>query len=226
MSPEGALTASGEVRDPVRTVPRALLGASATLVVLYIALQVVSQGVLGQELAQQGGTPLASVADRLLGSAGRNLLLACTAIAVFGSVCADMVNTPRAFFAVANEGLLPARLTMVNTRFHTPYVAIIIYATLVFMFTISGAFRPLAVLATISQLLIYLVVCLGVLQLRRVRGPVSGAFRTPAGPVVPLVGAGAVLWLLSHSTAAEVAAVAAMLVAATMYYVIRTRVVR
>jgi amino acid transporter len=226
MSPEGALTAGGEVRDPVRTVPRAMLGAAATLVVLYIALQVVSQGVLGQELAQQGGTPLASVADRLLGSAGRNLLLVCTAIAVFGSVCADMVNTPRAFFAVANEGLLPARLTMVHTRFHTPYVAIIIYATLVFTFTISGAFRPLAVLATISQLLIYLVVCFAVLQLRRMRGPEPGAFRTPAGPVVPLLGAGAVLWLLSHSTPTEVAAVAAMLVAATMYYVIRTRVLR
>jgi amino acid transporter len=223
MSGEGALTAGGEVRDPVRTVPRAMLGAAATLVVLYVALQIVSQGVLGKELAQQGDTPLASVADRLLGSAGRNLLLACTAIAVFGSVSADMVNTPRAFFAVAHEGLLPNRLAMVHAKFHTPHVAIIIYATLVFAFTISGAFRPLALLATISQLLIYLVVCLGVLRLRRVRGRVSGAFRTPGGPIVPVVGAAAVLWLLSHSTAAEVAAVAILLMAATTYYAIRTR---
>ena len=89
--------------------------------------------------------------------------------------------------------------------FHTPYIAIIVYATLVFVFTISGAFRPLAVLATISQLLVYFVVCVGVLRLRSLRGSVSGGFRTPGGPVVPLIGAAAVVWLLSHSTAAEVA---------------------
>ena len=223
MSPEGALTASGEVRDPVRTVPRAMLGAAATLVVLYVTLQIVSQGVLGSELARQGSTPLASLANRLLGSPGRSLLLACTAIAVFGSLSADMVNTPRAFFAAAKDGLLPTGLAAVHSQYHTPHVAIIVYAVLVFAFTISGAFRPLAVLATISQLLIYFVVCLGVLKVRRVRARVPETFRAPAGPVVPVVGMAAVLWLLSRSTLAEVIAVAGMVTVATIYYMIRTR---
>jgi amino acid transporter len=226
MSAEGALTASGEIRDPARTVPRAMSGTAITLVVLYVALQIVSQGVLGESLARQDRAPLASVADYLMGAPGRTLLLACTAIAVFGSVAADMVNTPRAFFAVANEGLLPARLTLVHKKFHTPHIAIMVYATMVFVFTISGAFRPLAVLATISQLLVYFVVCIGVLRLRHLRGSVSGGFRTPGGPVVPLIGAAAVVWLLSHSTAAEVAAIAVMLVAASVYYVMRTRLLR
>jgi amino acid transporter len=141
-------------------------------------------------------------------------------------VAADMVNTPRAFFAVANEGLLPVPLTLVHKKFHTPHIAIMVYATMVFVFTISGAFRPLAVLATISQLLVYFVVCIGVLRLRHLRGSVSGGFRTPGGPVVPLIGAAAVVWLLSHSTAAEVAAIAVMLVAASVYYVMRTRLSR
>lgn len=223
MSPEGALTASGEIRDPARTVPRGMLGAAATLVALYVALQIISQGVLGPDLARQGTTPLAAVAGYLLGPAGRDLLLACTAVAVFGSVSADMINTPRAFFRSAQDGLLPARLTDVHKQFRTPYVAILVYAALVFAFTISGAFRPLAVLATISQLLLYLFLCLGVLRLRRVRPREPDAFRVPGGPVVPLFGAGAVLWLLSHSTAAEVGAIVLMLGLATMYYLVRTR---
>jgi amino acid transporter len=223
MSPEGALSASGEVRDPVRTVPRAMLGAAATLVLLYLSLQIVSQGVLGPDLVKQGSTPLAAVAGNLLGSPGRSLLLGCTAIAVFGSVSADMVNTPRAFFAAAKAGHLPAALAAVHGRFHTPHVAIIVYTVLVFAFTVSGAFRPLAVLAAISQLLVYFVVCLGVLRVRRVRARVPGAFRAPAGSVVPLLGMSAVLWLLSQSTKAEVAAVALMVVTATAYYLIRTR---
>jgi amino acid transporter len=223
MSPEGALTPSAEIREPARTVPRAMLGAAATLALLYSSLQIVSQGVLGAELAQQGSTALASVAGRLVGSPGRDLLLACAAVAVFGSVSADMVNTPRAFFAAANEGLLPAALGAVHPRFHTPHVAIIAYALLVFVFAISGAFRQLAVLATISQLLIYLVVCLGVLWRRRVITAAPKAFRIPCGPVVPLLGAAAVLWLLSHSTRAEVIAILSTLAIAAIYYWIRTR---
>ena len=222
MSPEGALTASGEVRNPVRTIPRAMIGAAATLVMLYVALQIVSQGVLGQELAQQGSTPLASVARRLLGPAGGELLLACTAVAVFGSIAADMVNTPRAFFALASDGLLPPRLAAVHPRFHTPHVAIVVYAALVLAFTISGAFRPLAVLATISQLLVYLALCVSVLRMRRAGARESGAFRTPGGPVVPVVGAASILWLLSHSTGTEVAAVTALLAASAGYYIVRT----
>jgi APA family basic amino acid/polyamine antiporter len=223
MAPEGALTATGEVRNPARAVPRAMIGAAATLVVLYLSLQIVSQGILGQGLATQGTTPLASLADRLLGTAGRNLLIACAAIAVFGSVAADIVNTPRAFFAIASEGLLPARLAAVHSRFHTPHVAIISYAVLAFLFTISGAFRPLAVLATISYLLIYLVVCIGVLRMRRVRAVAPAAFRVPGGPVVPLLGIAAVLWLLSHSTWTEVVAVTTTLGVATIYFSVRTR---
>jgi basic amino acid/polyamine antiporter, APA family len=222
MSPEGALTPSGEIRDPVRTVPRGILGAAATLVVLYVALQVVSEGVLGQELARQGSAPLAAVAARLFGAAGRDLLLACAAIAVFGSIAADMINTPRAFFAAANARLLPAVLTTVHRRFRTPDVAIAVYALLVFVFAVSGAFRPLAVLATISQLLIYLFVCLGVLRVRRLRPRVPGAFRAPGGPVIPLLGATAVLWLLSRSTAAEIGGIILMIAAAAGFYAIRT----
>ena len=220
MSGEGALSAGGEIREPARTVPRAMAGAAATLILIYTSLQVVSQGVLGPSLAQQGTTPLAAVADHVFGVAGRDLILACTAIAVFGSIAADMVNTPRAFFAVANDGLLPAPLRAVHRRFRTPYVAIIVYAALLFGFTISGAFRPLAVLATISQLLIYLVVCFGVIRMRGRREP---AFRVPGGPVVPLVGAAAVIWFLSNSTASEALAVAVTLGIAAIYYVIRTR---
>ena len=222
MSPEGALTAGGEIRDPVRTVPRGIVGAAATLVVLYVALQVVSGGVLGQELASQGSAPLAAVAGRLFGPVGRNLLLACAAIAVFGSICADMINTPRAFFAAANARLLPAVLTTVHRRFRTPYIAIVVYAALVFAFTVSGAFRPLAVLATISQLLIYLFVCLAVLRVRLSKARVPGTFRVPGGPVVPLLGATAVLWLLSHSTAAEIGGITLMMAATAAYYLIRT----
>ena len=225
MSAEGALTASGEIRNPVRTVPRALLGASLTLAVLYIALQVVSQGVLGADLARQGSTPLAAVAEQLIGAPGRRLLLACAAVAVFGSIAADMVNTPRAFFAQARAGLLPERLAAVHARYHTPHVAIASYAALVAAFSISGAFQPLALLATIAQLTIYLFVCLAVLWWRASNRP-RAPFRIPGGPTVPLAGVIAILWLIAHSTSAEVVALLALIAVASGYYWLRLQSVR
>ena len=226
MSAEGALTASGEIRNPRQTVPIAMMAVSATLAVLYISLQIVSQGVLGDDLAKQGNAPLVALGDRLFGEAGRVLVIVGTALAVFGSVAADMVNTPRALFAVAHEGLLPASLKGVHARFRTPYVAILVYASLVLVVTITGAFRQLAVVATISQLLIYLALCVAALQVRRRRPRQAQAFRIPGGPAVPFLGAVAILWLLSNSTSAEIIGVAAMLVLATAYYRLRIRVVR
>ena len=107
--------------------------------------------------------PLAAVAGRLLGSAGRDLLLACTAIAVFGSSRGHDQHASRVLRR-GERWLLPRPLTTVHTASARHMLRSAVYAVLVFAFTVSGAFRPLAVLATISQLLIYLFLCLGVLR--------------------------------------------------------------
>ena len=107
---ESALTPSGEIRDPARSVPRAVLGATGAIVLLYVALQFVAQGVLGSELAQGSTTPLADVAQRLAGGAGRSVVVACTAVACFGLLAGDMIGSPRAFLAVAEGGMLPRSL--------------------------------------------------------------------------------------------------------------------
>src|SRR5512137_595825 len=88
---ECAVTPGGEIRDPSRTVPRGLLGATAVLIGLYCAVQLVSQGVLGPALDSGGGTPLAAVAGRLFGDAGRGLVLACTALATLGVLAGDLL---------------------------------------------------------------------------------------------------------------------------------------
>jgi amino acid transporter len=223
---EVALTPSGEIRAPARTVPRAIFGAMAVVILLYVALQVVSQGVLGSALARQASAPLAAVAAHIFGAAGRGLVLTGTAISVLGASAGAMVATPRAYFLAAREGLLPARLAAVHPRFHTPHVAIMVYAACVFVVAVSGAFRPLAVLSVISTLCVYLAVCLGALRLRFTRKPRPGAFRAPGGWTVPVLGAVSVMWLLAHSARVEIAALAGALALASAYYAVRRRWLR
>ena len=221
---EGALTSSGEVKNPSRTVPRAILIALAAVSVLYIAIQLVAQGVLGPELALDQTAPLAAVADRVFGSGGRVLLAVGAAVSAFGFVSGDMLATPRLLFAFARDGFLPARVGSVNARFHTPVVAIVAHAAVCCAFAISGTFRSLVVLSTVSTLLIYLASCLAAIELKRRDVRSDGPpFRLRGGPMVPLLACLVVVWMLSSASRTEFIAVAAVLVVASLLYVIRPR---
>lgn len=218
---ECAVTPGGEIRDPSRTVPRGLLGAAAFLIALYCAVQLVSQGVLGADIGQSGGAPLAAVAERLFGSGGRGLVLACTMLATLGVLAGDLLATPRSFIPVAEDGMLPASLASVHAKYRTPHVAIITYAAVSCALAVSGTFKPLAILASVSLLLIYLAVCLAALKMRRSGPAPAGAFRAPGGPLVPVAGAATVVWLLAHTSRSEAIGVAVTVGVAAAYYLIR-----
>ncbi len=223
---ECAVTPGGEIRDPSRTVPRGLLGATAFLIALYCAVQLVSQGVLGPAIGQHGGAPLAAVAERLFGAGGRTLVLACTVLATLGLLAGDLLATPRSFIPVAEDGMLPASLASIHRRYRTPHVAIITYAVISCSLAISGTFKPLAVLASVSLLLIYLVVCLAALKMRRAGPAPAAAFQAPGGPLVPILGAATVAWLLAHSTRQEALGLAVTAGLSAAYYLVRRQVLR
>lgn len=218
---EEALAPSAEIRDPARTVPRAMFGATGALIVLYVALHVVSQGVLGDELAYQTTAPLAAVAGRIIGVAGRTLILAGVAVSIFGSLAGGVLSAPRAFFLAAEDGMLPMALARVHPRFHTPYVAILAVAALMFLLAVSGEFKHLAVMSSASILCVYLAVCLGALKLRYTRDREPGAFRAPGGPMVGILGSAVVVWLLSHSNRDEVGALMGTAAVAIAYFIAR-----
>ncbi len=220
---EDALTPSGEIRDPARTVPRAMFGAMGALICLYIAVQVVSQGVLGSALAHQPTAPLAAVAGKVVGTAGRSLVLVGLAVSVFGVLAGRLLTTPRAFFLIAQNGTLPSALARVHPRFRTPYVAILTVAVLMFLLAASGEFKRLAILSSVSILCVYLTICLAALRLRYTRKQEPGAFRARGGPTFGILGSIVVIWLLSHSTWTQIVTLAGTVAMAIVYYFARRR---
>ena len=221
---EGPLTSSGEVRNPARTVPRAVLLGLSTVALLYAGLQIVSQGVLGPALATITDAPLGAVAERALGGPGRTLILLAAMVSTLGYVSGDMLATPRLLFAFARGGLLPARLGAVHARFRTPHVAIIAYASVACALALSGSFRVLAVLSAVGILLVDLACCAAVLELRRRDMRAERApFRVAGGPIVPLLACAVVVWLLTSARAVEFLAAAGVVVIATLLYWLRPR---
>jgi APA family basic amino acid/polyamine antiporter len=222
---EVALTPSGEIRDPARTVPRSILSALTIATVIYLAIQIVAQGVLGPELPVYKDAPLAETARRVLGSAGRIILLAGATIATFGYVAGDMLGTPRALFALGSDGALPRGLATVHPRYHTPAVAIVIYAVVVAALAISSTFEQLVIMANVSALFLYLLCVAASYELQRRDVRMAGTpFDLPGGMLIQLLAAAGIVWLVSQATAREFVIQAVGLTAASSYYLIRRRV--
>ena len=221
---ESALSASGEIKNPSKTVPMGLLIGISGLLVLYLGLQTVAQGVLGTELANNSEAPLAAAAVAVFGGWGGKMLLAGVVISIYGAVSGDMLGVPRVIFAASLDGNLPRFLSNVHPKYKTPYVAVIFFATVVCAFALTGTFRYLAVFATGSLLLVYLGVSLAVLRLRQRDGlPGAGEFRLPLGPVIPLSSCLIVGWLLLQVPAEEALSIAGLIGAAAVVYAIRAR---
>lgn len=225
---EIALVPSGEVRDTARTVPRAIALAMLGITALYILLQVVAQGVLGDALPGSA-TPLADAAGASMGAWARMLLLAGASISMFGHMGGMTLAMPRMIYAFARDGFLPRTFAEVHPVTRTPTAAIFLHVALALGLAVTGTFERLAILANVSALLMYLGCALASWRLRRMdlAAPETAAaatgFRVPFGGVVPLLACAVIAWLLSGLTGGEWIALGSALVVASAIYAITTR---
>ncbi len=223
---ESALQVSGEVRDAARAVPRAIALAVTGVGVLYIAVQLVAQGILGSALAapETAKAPLAAAATQFAGQTGATLILVAMAVSTFGFMTATMLATPRSLFAFAVDGYLPRALASVHRTHHTPYVAIAIQGVIMCAIAITGSYVNLAVNADVAILLVYLACCLGAWRLRRLgAGAAEKPFTMPAGGVVPWVAAALIVALLAGGTAQAWLLAGGVMAAASLGFLWRRR---
>src|SRR5947199_442218 len=225
---EVALIPSGEVKNPARTVPRSAYLALVITTIIYVLIQLVAQGTLGLDLANHRDAPLAEAAAKFLGTIGRTILLAGATISAFGFVTSDILSSPRMIFAFGRDGALPQFFAHVHPRYRSPDVAIITYATLAFLLSISGTFEKLAVLSNVAVLLMYLLCCAAcwVLVQRDVRADGAQPFNFPGMNIVPALAIVAILWILFHATAREFVVTGVVLAVASVVYLVRGQVRR
>jgi amino acid transporter len=218
---EMALNNSGEIQNPKRTVPAGLLLGIGTVVVLYIMIQTVSLGVLGQNLSVNKEAPLAAVAEKLMGGFGSVLMISGAVISIFGSLSGGVLSYPRLLFAGARNGFLPAFLAKVHPGFATPYRAIYTYSLLVIIFSVTGGFRQLVIISSVSLLLIYMAVVLSTIKLRlKKKSAPNGSFRIPGGITIHSITLVLIVWFLSRISKNEAIGIGVMILVLTSIYLI------
>lgn len=182
---ESALIVSGEASDPRRDAPAALLIATVTATLLYVAVQVVVIHTLANPAATT--KPAVDSARQFLGPIGVTLVGVGTLISVYGYLSANMLHTPRVMFAMGERGDFPALFARIHPRFRTPHLSILVFAAMLVLFSIGGDFRWNASLSAISRLFVYGAI-VGALPVLRRKRPHERLFHLPGGPFFAALG--------------------------------------
>ena len=198
---EMAVIPAGEIRDPQKHLPRALLIAMAVIASTYILIQVVCIGTL-PDLAKST-RPLADAGLRFMGTAGAAIISAGAIISVAGNLNITVLSASRVPFAIAEQKELPSFLARVHPRFATPHISIIITTVLMLVLTLKSSFVAALTISTIARLIAYGVTCAALPVLRKRTDAPAAQFRLPGGSIIAVAALVLAAWLLFNSTLYE-----------------------
>jgi len=193
---DSVTTAAQEAKNPQRDLPIGILGSLAGCTVLYILVAIVLTGVV-RYTELNVPDPIAVGVDAT-GLGWLSPLIKLGAIGGLSSVVlVGMLAQSRIFYTMANDGLLPPWVARIHPRFRTPHITTIVTGVLI---AVLAAVTPIVVLGelvSMGTLLIFVIVCAGIVILRRTRPDLPRPFRTPWSPVVPLLGVATCAYLMS-----------------------------
>ena len=177
---------AGEVRDPERTLPRALVYGVTILTVVYILTSAVFMYLVPLEGVTSGETFAAQAGEVLFGRLGGQVLSGIVIVAVLGSLAAVVMSAPRVYFAMARDGLFIPAAAAIHPHYGTPARAIIIQAALASLLVVVGTFNTI-----ISYFIFVVVIFIGLtvaaLFVLRRRSRQEIPYRTPGYPVTPII---------------------------------------
>ena len=189
---------AGEVRDPRRTLPRAIIIGTVAVIVIYLLANVAYLAVMSVEEIRRSKLVAADVAQRLIGAPGVVFVASTVMLSTFGTLNATLLTAPRVFFAMADDGLFFRRVASVHPRFGTPYVSILLATGLGVLFVLLRTFEQLADIFVTAIVPFYALAVAAIFVLRR-RPGYAPPFRTPGYPVVPALFILATLFLLGNA---------------------------
>lgn len=198
---ENASVPAGEIENPRRSLPIAILAAIGIVTAFYLLIQVVCIGTL--PALGQTERPLAEAAKTFLGPVGASLIAAGAITSIIGNLNVNLLSSPRIPFAMSLQGELPKVFSEVHKRFRTPHVAIFLTAVLVLALTLSSSLIYALTVSTIARLLAYAATCAALPKLRYQKDAPAAMFLLPGGMVISILAILLTIWLLSNATLIE-----------------------
>ena len=184
-------TVAGEITDPGRNLPLAMVGSVVLVGVFYVLTIFVATSALGSETLEAAGeTAIVEVAREFFGRPGAVAILFAGLLATLSSANASILSASRALYATSRDRIVPPGASKVNLKYGTPHVALALVGGPVILLVATGQTEVLAEVASFLHLVMYGLICVALLVIRR-EDPewYDPDFTTPAFPVLPAIGA-------------------------------------
>jgi amino acid transporter len=213
-------TVAGEMKNPGRNLPLAMIGSVVIVTVMYVLTIFVATSVFDRAaLAAAGETAMVEIGRQLLGTAGAFVIIVGGLLATMSSANASILSTSRAIYGVSKDALLPSWAARINLKYGTPHVALGMAGGPV---VVLAASRPVALLAEVASflhLIMYGLICVALLAIRRDEPEwYDPDFRVPGGPVIPVVGALASFGLIGFMAPLSIGVGIAVIAATAGWY--------
>jgi APA family basic amino acid/polyamine antiporter len=191
--------AGGEVAEPQRNLPRAIVAGTLAIIAIYMAVNAAYLFV--NPVDRMAGSPLvaADTMQAIFGSIGGSMISVVVAISTCGGLVSTMLTSPRVLFAMADDGLLFRKIAAVHPRYHTPHTAIALSSILGIGFVLTRTFEQLADTFVLSVWPFYGLAIAGLYRLRVTRPDLPRPYRVPLYPVVPAIFIAAVIYLVGNA---------------------------
>jgi APA family basic amino acid/polyamine antiporter len=177
---------AGEVKDPRRTLPLAIIIGLGLCIFVYLAVNWAYLYVMNIDEIAASERIAADVAERLIGPTGGALISLAVMISTFGTINAGMVYIPRITYGMAKEGLFFKQFTYVHPRYRTPSKTIVLLTVLSIFWTILGDFEAIIGAILYVLYIFYILSIIALFILRRKRPDAVRPFKVWGYPITPL----------------------------------------
>lgn len=198
---EAVLVNTGEVQNPKKNIPFALIVSIAFVAIFYGLIQFVSIGTLPDLVSSE--KPITDAAQLFMGSPGATLITLGAVISIGGTLNAVMLIASRVPYALSEEKQFPRLFSHLHPKHRTPVFSLIVFSAISLIASLTGSFIYAVSISVISKVLIFLIVCASLIKLRRKDNAETNYYKLPYGYFFAVAGIVASIWLLSSSKLTE-----------------------
>ena len=193
---EAIAVAQAEIKNPEKTIPRAMILSSMALIVIYTTIVYVTVRAVPPDIMKDQASPIAYAAEQIMGKLGAALVTIGVAIAGLAAINEAIMAQSRTLFALSRDGYFPKTLARIHRRFGSPHVAVVVSSVLTMALAATGLVNFITYAVNLGFILGFSMVNLSLIKLRREKPHIKRPFRAPAYPVLPIAGIVSSLFLL------------------------------
>jgi APA family basic amino acid/polyamine antiporter len=193
---EAIAVAQAEIKNPEKTIPRAMILSSVALIVIYTTIVYVTVRTVPPDILKDQVSPIAYAAKQIMGKFGAALVTIGIAIAGLAAINEAIMAQSRTLFALSRDGYFPKALGKIHRHFCTPHVAVIVSSIFTIALAATGFVNFIVYAVNLGFIVGFCVVNLSLIRLRRRKPRLKRPFKTPAYPVLPIAGIVSSLFLL------------------------------